>query len=306
MKNLIGKSDKTAVAAVKGETTGAGGYGVWGTCDTGHGVHGDSKTSRGVVGTSDDHHGVFGKSKNNVGVVGESDEFDGVWGVAKAPNKAGVVGISKAPGGRGVAGDSVEFQGVFGRSTKNAGVVGESDLFDGVWGLSKNPKAAGVSGHNVPGGLAGYFEGDVIVTGDIRLVNADCAEDFDVTGIDKMEPGTVMVLGHEGGLACSEKAYDKRVVGVVSGAGHFKPGIVMDKQAVSGNRQPIALLGKVFCKVDARFGAIEIGDLLTTSETPGHAMRTDDPSRAFGAVIGKALRAFTSGQGMIPILIALQ
>jgi hypothetical protein len=35
-------------------------------------------------------------------------------------------------------------------------------------------------------------------------------------------------------------------------------------------------------------------------------MKADDPLKAFGAVIGKALRSMKSGQGMIPILIALQ
>ncbi len=51
---------------------------------------------------------------------------------------------------------------------------------------------------------------------------------------------------------------------------------------------------------------IEIGDLLTTSATPGHAMKATDPHKAFGAVIGKALRPLDRGQGLIPVLIALQ
>jgi hypothetical protein len=148
--------------------------------------------------------------------------------------------------------------------------------------------------------------GDVSVTGDIRLINADCAEDFDVCGVNKVEPGTVMVLGDEGSLFESQRPYDKRVAGVVSGAGDYKPGIVLDKRQEPGNRQPIALMGKVFCKVDAQFGEIEIGDLLTTSPTPGHAMKTSDLFQAFGAVIGKALRPLASGHGLIPILIALQ
>jgi hypothetical protein len=66
------------------------------------------------------------------------------------------------------------------------------------------------------------------------------------------------------------------------------------------------LLGKVFCKVDAQYGAVEVGDLLTTSPTPGHAMKASDPAKAFGAVIGKALRPLTEGHSLIPILIALQ
>jgi hypothetical protein len=156
--------------------------------------------------------------------------------------------------------------------------------------------------------LGNVNAGNMNVTGDIRLENADCAEEFEVdtTCAQHVAPGTVMVLGEEGKLEQSQKAYDKRVAGVVSGAGNYKPGIVLDKQESSNTRQPIALLGKVFCKVDAGHGAIEIGDLLTTSPTPGHAMKATDPLKAFGAVIGKALRPLGEGQGLIPILIALQ
>ena len=69
---------------------------------------------------------------------------------------------------------------------------------------------------------------------------------------------------------------------------------------------PVALLGKVYCKVDAGYSPVEVGDLLTTSPTPGHAMKAAEPQRAFGSVIGKALRGLEAGQGLIPILIALQ
>ena len=81
---------------------------------------------------------------------------------------------------------------------------------------------------------------------------------------------------------------------------------MLDKQQANSIRKPIALLGKVYCKVDAQYAAIEVGDLLTTSPTPGHAMKADHLRKAFGAVIGKALRPFKEGQGLIPILITLQ
>jgi len=96
------------------------------------------------------------------------------------------------------------------------------------------------------------------------------------------------------------------VAGVVSGAGGLRPGLVLDKQTEAADRRPVALVGKVFCKADAASGAIAIGDLLTTSDTPGHAMRVGDPTRAFGAVIGKALAPLAAGRGMVPILVALQ
>ena len=151
-----------------------------------------------------------------------------------------------------------------------------------------------------------FNNGDVETPGDIRLLNADCAEDFTISGADSVEPGTVMVLGDEDLLEPSQHAYDKRVAGVISGAGTYKPGIVLDKQPSQANRSPVALLGKVFCKVDARYAPIAVGDLLTTSETLGHAMKAADPFQAFGSVIGKALRPLREGQGLIPILIALQ
>lgn len=151
-----------------------------------------------------------------------------------------------------------------------------------------------------------HVVGNILATGDIRLANADCAEEFDICDANQIEPGTVMVLGGDGRLQPSRSEYDKRVAGVISGAGDYKPGIVLDQQKSRGGRQPIALLGKVFCKVDAQYGAIEVGDLLTTAPTPGHAMKASDPLKAFGAVIGKALRPWTEGQGLVPILIALQ
>jgi hypothetical protein len=153
--------------------------------------------------------------------------------------------------------------------------------------------------------------GDVEVTGDIRLKGADCAEDFDVSGRE-IEPGTVVVIDEGGVLKQSEQAYDKRVAGVVSGAGDYRPGLVLDKQASSEERagqaarKPVALMGKVYCKVDAQSLSVEVGDLLTTSPAPGCAMKATDFAEASEAIIGKALRPLTDGLGLIPVLVALQ
>jgi len=182
-----------------------------------------------------------------------------------------------------------------------------------VWGQTEGSgigvagsSAHGIGVHGKGGRLAGLFEGDVEVTGDLRLTNADCAEDFDIADADAVDAGTVMVLGDEGVLYESRQPYDKRVAGVVSGAGAYKPAIVLDTQPRRRDHKPIALLGKVYCKVDAGYAPIEVGDLLTTSASPGYAMKACEPLRAFGSVIGKALRPLAEGQGLIPILIALQ
>ena len=150
-----------------------------------------------------------------------------------------------------------------------------------------------------------HVVGDVTVTGDISLPGGDCAEQFDIGGAKQHDPGTVMVIDHEGTLRESREAYDKKVAGVVSGAGKCRPGIILNGQAEQ-NMVPIALVGRVYCKVDAEHCAIEVGDLLTTSPTPGHAMKAKDSTKAFGAVIGKALKPLDAGYGLIPILVALQ
>jgi hypothetical protein len=151
--------------------------------------------------------------------------------------------------------------------------------------------------------------GSIAVTGDVQLLGADCAERFTASEASAgAEPGTVMVLGEEGALRASDGPYDRKVIGVVSGAGDYRPGLVLDSgQDGEGEvRLDIALIGKVFCKVDAAPAAVEIGDLLTTAERPGHAMKATDPGRAFGAVIGKALAPLEAGEGLVPILVALQ
>lgn len=142
--------------------------------------------------------------------------------------------------------------------------------------------------------------------GDIILSNADCAEEFDMADDEEIEPGMVMVLDEESRLRPSRIAYDKKVAGVISGAGQYKPGIVLDRKEVNRGRKPIALVGKVFCRVDASYAPINVGDLLTTSQTLGHAMKATNPMEAFGAVIGKALTPLQGGRSLIPILIALQ
>jgi len=225
--------------------------------------------------------GISGFSQQGTGVLGRSAR-NGVVGQTTSDTDAGVNGRNDGKG-----------FGVFGFSQGGSAVEGHSTNGTGVVGFSEH-------------GLAGRFIGDVEVTGDIRLTNADCAEDFDIADVELVEPGTVMVVGEEGTLHRSHQAYDKRVAGVISGAGDFKPGIVLDKQHSQLNRKPIALLGKVYCKLDANYAPIEVGDLLTTAPTFGCAMKASDPLKAFGAVIGKALRPLKGGQALVPILIALQ
>jgi hypothetical protein len=263
--------------------------------------------------------GVFGVSESGPGVTGSSTNSVGVD--AKTAGGPAALRAIHTGDGVGVIGQSIGTQkgssGVFGVSESGPGVTGSSTNSVGVDAKTTGGPAA-LRAIHAGNGLAGDFGGDVHVTqtirvdgdievkGDIRLTNGDCAEDFDIAEGTPVEPGTVMVLTEAGELATSTHAYDRRVAGVVSGAGSYRPGIVLDKRETGAIRQSIGLLGKVFCKVDAQFDAILVGDLLTTSPTPGHAMAANDPTKAFGAVLGKALRPLPSGQGLIPVLISLQ
>ena len=181
--------------------------------------------------------------------------------------------------------------------------AGEGNIFLGGNGVDGDLLLFADSGDNVT-----FEEATIHLNGqdgDIILRNADCAEEFDLAA-DEALPGTVVVIGGDGRLHASTTAYDRRVAGVISGAGACRPGIVLDRNPSTSPRGPVALIGKVFCKVDADYGAIEVGDLLTTSPTTGHAMRAEDAARAFGAVIGKALGSHESGLGLVPVLVAMQ
>jgi hypothetical protein len=214
-------------------------------------------------------------------------------------------GTKKPQSGRGVAGFSDTWQGVYGHSEDNAGVVGESQNFVGVWGDSHHRDHPGVLGRNSGGGPAALFDGDVRVTGDVELTGSDVAEQFEVGDEIEVQPGTVMVLDDVDRVRVSDTAYDRRVAGVVSGGGEWRPAVVLGHGGRLDSRLPLALVGKVLCKVDASFAPVETGDLLTTSPTPGHAMKATAADRLLGAVLGKAMAPLAHGKGLVPILVSL-
>jgi hypothetical protein len=59
--------------------------------------------------------------------------------------------------------------------------------------------------------------------------------------------------------------------------------------------------------VDATYGEVSPGDLLTTSPTPGYAMVVKDHTKAQGAILGKAMEKLTDGEKrQILVLVTLQ
>ena len=156
------------------------------------------------------------------------------------------------------------------------------------------------------GGNKTTFAGDVSVR-TITIRGADVAEPFDIDELD-LPKGTVVVIDatRRGGLKRSTAAYDTSVAGIVSGANGVDTGIILSQPGVNEGGQNVALSGRVYVQADATFGAIKPGDLLTTSNTPGHAMKVTEHGKAQGAILGKAMSELKTGQGMVLVLVTLQ
>jgi hypothetical protein len=137
---------------------------------------------------------------------------------------------------------------------------------------------------------------------------ADVAEPFDMSSSEELDPGTVVVIdeNHAGKLKLSTGAYDTKVAGIISGAGGVKPGLRLQQDGVLEGDHHVALSGRVYVKADASTGPIRPGDLLTTSATPGHAMKVTDHDQAQGAILGKAMTVLESGTGLVLVLVTLQ
>jgi len=136
---------------------------------------------------------------------------------------------------------------------------------------------------------------------------ADLAEPFAMSQ-SGVEPGSVVVIDedHPGKLRRSTQSYDKKAAGIVSGANGIRPGIRMVQEDKLEAGENVALSGRVYVQADAAFGAIKPGDLLTTSDTPGHAMKVSDHARSQGAILGKAMSGLQEGKGMVLVLVTLQ
>ena len=189
------------------------------------------------------------------------------------------------------------------------GVLGTPN--EGVFGYTPNTSHPAAHLLAPTGGTALLADG-IIKTKTLQILGgSDLAEPFDVSraaGVTP-EPGSVVVIdpAHPGDLVVSDRAYDTRVAGVISGANRLAPGMVMQSDAEhSHGDHPVALTGRVWCKVDASYGAVKPGDLLTTSPTPGNAMLAGEPALRSGAVIGKAMTSLEAGCGLVLVLVSLQ
>jgi len=159
-----------------------------------------------------------------------------------------------------------------------------------------------VSKFRVDGTGKGFFDGGTQTGG------ADFAESVAIAGRKySYEPGDLLAIDTSANrrLTLTAQSYSTLVAGIYS----TKPGVLATTHIMDNGLEaevPLAVVGIVPCKASAENGAIERGDLLVTSATPGHAMKGTDRSRMLGAVVGKALDPLSKGKGVILVLVTLQ
>lgn len=321
---VYGTAQAAGVEGVSGATTGRGVYGR-ATSATGNpaGVYGVSASTAG--------YGVFGEataaSGTATGVYGISAAASGYgvfgWATSASGSADGVVGRTSAAGGYGVSARNTAggYAGYFGEKVRvNDGLYVHNGSAASANLILDADEGGGAPAIKLLRAGVTVLELDADHNGDARVITqeleitggSDLSEMFDVAPAADgapLAPGMVVAIdpAHPGRLAVSTRPYDPLVAGVVSGAGGVETGLLMGQRgSVADGDHPVALVGRVYVLADAAYGPVRPGDLLTTSGTPGHAMRAADPARTGGAVLGKAMTALASGRGLVLVLVSLQ
>ena len=141
---------------------------------------------------------------------------------------------------------------------------------------------------------SGTIQGNWSLVGSSKLqaTYADLAEFYE--GDQEYEAGTVLVFGGDKEVTTTTQLNDTRSAGVVT----TNPAYVMNSEQ-TGIKVCLALAGRVPCKV---VGRVKKGDMLTTSATPGYAVKALTPT--LGAIIGKALEDKDYGEaGVIQVAV---
>lgn len=252
--------------------------------------------------------------------VESSDLLTGTSATLSSPAKAGHF---ESSGGSGLATPTVHAknsstgQGIAlwtEASGSDATVVihnrGSGPLLKGFDASGNHELQISNDGHIWTEGGITVADGSRVVTPTLEITGgADLAEPFSIVDGQAPVAGTVVAIDpdHPGELRVADRAYDRTVAGIVSGARGVNPGLTMGQEGtLASGSHPVALTGRVYALADASYGAIRPGDLLTTSDTRGHVMRVSDFDLAQGATLGKAMTSLDNGRGTILILVALQ
>ena len=143
------------------------------------------------------------------------------------------------------------------------------------------------------GNATGYF--NTVFAKATSAQYADVAEKY--AADQPYPPGTVLEIGGSNEVTQTTQSASGRIAGVVSTA----PALIMNATQETANTAIVALLGRVPCQV---VGTVNRGDLLCSSDVPGHAMALPANLYRPGVVIGKALCDHHSdGPGVIEVMV---
>jgi hypothetical protein len=180
-------------------------------------------------------------------------------------------------------------------------VVGsESHVFGGNI-LSDDSQNHGLGTTNHPFAHA-YIRG-LTRTGVLEITGGDVAEARHSTTGEQLPKGSVVVFdaNEKGKVRLTNKPYDRKVAGVISGAGKYYAGVTLLQEELQKGAMPVAQIGTVEVLT---IGPVEVGDLLTTSEVEGYAKVANDAIRGIGCVIGKATTTLKEGErGLVEMQI---
>ncbi len=140
----------------------------------------------------------------------------------------------------------------------------------------------------------------------VEVRGADIVEKF--KSKETIEAGVLVTIDENDirNYKTTDKAYQKGIVGIVSGANGVKHGMLLEQEdALAGNTK-VAIAGRVYVKATAQNGSIKAGDLLTSSDKSGYAMKSTNRRKERGAIVGKALTSLDKGEGFVLVLVGLQ
>lgn len=225
-------------------------------------------------------------------------------------NGNGEFGGAITASGATINGNLVSNSGNVGGIGLNGGRVTATEFSGVSVNVSESVSAATITASGAISAATVTTSGEISVD-QLRIRGgSDIAEPFNFSGGAVIEPGMVVAIDPNtpGRLRLASEPYDRRVAGIVSGAGGVRPGLTLTQEgSAADGENAVALTGRVYAWVDAEAnGAIKPGDMLTTSARAGYAMRASDPNRSFGAVLGKAMEPLDSGQGLVLMLVNLQ
>ncbi len=301
-------------AAVRGINNGTGGLGigVWGShAGSGWGVYGTAPSGIGIYGTTTAGTGVSGYSSSGTGTYGSSSSGKGVYGGAGTG-----IGVYAFSGGTTLSAPALYAYNSNTKATEPAGIAIFAKNQGGDSTIVAQNTGTGDTFRSLSSAGSVHFRvtqtGRVVAKAVQITGGGDLAEKFEVrkpkTDVDSVAGMVVSIdPANPGKLVVSRKAYDRTVAGIISGAGGINSGMVMGQEgSIVDGAEAVALTGRVYVKADATKRAIRPGDLLTTSDIAGHAMKVVNHTKAQGAIIGKAMTGLDKGTGLVLVLVSLQ